>query len=95
AMTAITDAYFSNLIERLGQLKSALDVPMQRAAAAIPEAARTDKRFHVSGTVHSHMLAEEVHYRAGGLAFTVPVLVGSAMLHEGAVISSVYERTEG
>jgi uncharacterized phosphosugar-binding protein len=41
------------------------------------------------------MLAEEVHYRAGGLAFTIPVLVGSAMLHEGAVISSVYERTEG
>jgi uncharacterized phosphosugar-binding protein len=94
-MTAITDAYFSNLIERLGQLKSALDVPMQRAAAAILEAARSDKRVYVFGTGHSHMLAEEVHYRAGGLAFTVPVLVGSAMLHEGAVISSVYERTEG
>ncbi len=41
------------------------------------------------------MLAEEVHYRAGGLAITVPVLAGSTMLHEGAVMSSVYERTTG
>lgn len=94
-MTAITDAYFTNLIERLGQLKSTLEDPMRQAAAAILDAARNDKRVYVFGTGHSHMLAEEVHYRAGGLAFTVPILVGSAMLHEGAVISSVYERTQG
>ena len=94
-MTEITDAYFSNLIDRLGQLKFALETPMREAAAVIVEAARSDKRVYVFGTGHSHMLAEEVHYRAGGLAFTIPVLVGSAMLHEGAVISSVYERTEG
>ncbi|NLS05755.1 SIS domain-containing protein [Rhizobium sp. P32RR-XVIII] len=94
-MTAITNAYFTNLIERLGQLKSTLEDPMRQAAAAILDAARNDKRVYVFGTGHSHMLAEEVHYRAGGLAFTVPILVGSAMLHEGAVISSVYERTQG
>ncbi len=94
-MTAITDAYFSNLIGRLETLKTELAEPMALAANAILEAARNDKRVYVFGTGHSHMLAEEVHYRAGGLAFTVPVLVGSAMLHEGAVISSVYERTEG
>ena len=94
-MTAITDSYFSNLIDRLETLKTALCEPMEQAAEAILDAARNDKRVYVFGTGHSHMLAEEVHYRAGGLAFTVPVLVGSAMLHEGAVISSVYERTEG
>jgi uncharacterized phosphosugar-binding protein len=94
-MTSITDAYFSNLIGRLETLKHTLEAPMAKAAAAILAAARGDKRVYVFGTGHSHMLAEEVHYRAGGLAFTIPVLVGSAMLHEGAVISSVYERTEG
>ncbi|PKA39092.1 SIS domain-containing protein [Rhizobium sullae] len=94
-MTEVTDAYFSNLIGRLEVLKKSLEEPMAKAAAAILDAARNDKRVYVFGTGHSHMLAEEVHYRAGGLAFTVPVLVGSAMLHEGAVISSVYERTEG
>ncbi|ARO32208.1 SIS/RpiR domain-containing protein [Rhizobium sp. NXC14] len=94
-MTDITDAYFSNLIGRLETLRQALAEPMAQAAAVILDAARDDKRVYVFGTGHSHMLAEEVHYRAGGLAFTVPVLVGSAMLHEGAVISSVYERTQG
>jgi uncharacterized phosphosugar-binding protein len=94
-MTAITDAYFSNLIGRLERLRETLAAPMAEAAAAILAAARSDKRVYVFGTGHSHMLAEEVHYRAGGLAFTIPILVGSAMLHEGAVISSVYERTEG
>ena len=94
-MTAITDAYFSALIDRLGTLRQSLAEPMAKAADVIVEAARADRRVYVFGTGHSHMLAEEVHYRAGGLAFTIPVLVGSAMLHEGAVISSVYERTEG
>ncbi len=94
-MTEITDLYFSGLIDRLQSLKISLAEPMAAAAAAILYAARNDKRVYVFGTGHSHMLAEEVHYRAGGLAFTVPVLVGSAMLHEGAVISSVYERTQG
>ncbi|KQV73076.1 SIS domain-containing protein [Rhizobium sp. Root1220] len=94
-MTAITDTYFADLIRRLQTLKTELADPMATAASVILEAARNDKRVYVFGTGHSHMLAEEVHYRAGGLAFAVPVLVGSAMLHEGAVISSVYERTEG
>jgi uncharacterized phosphosugar-binding protein len=94
-MTAITDAYFLDVIQRLSTLRQALAEPMAKAAAAICKAARADRRVYIFGTGHSHMLAEEVHYRAGGLAITVPVLVGSAMLHEGAVISSVYERTEG
>jgi uncharacterized phosphosugar-binding protein len=94
-MTAITDAYFLEVIARLGALRQSLAEPMAKAAAVICAAARADHRVYLFGTGHSHMLAEEVHYRAGGLAITIPVLVGSAMLHEGAVISSVYERTEG
>jgi len=94
-MTAITDAYFSGLIDRLSTLRETLEQPLAEASAVIVEAARADRRVYVFGTGHSHMLAEEVHYRAGGLAITVPILVGSAMLHEGAVMSSVYERTPG
>jgi uncharacterized phosphosugar-binding protein len=94
-MTAITDAYFSALIDRLSALSQSLAGPMSKVSAVISKAAKADRRIYVFGTGHSHMLAEEVHYRAGGLAITVPILVGSAMLHEGAVISSVYERTPG
>ena len=94
-MTSLTDTYFDNVIERLAALKTALAPDMQRAAEAIIAAARSDHRIYVFGTGHSHVLAEEVHYRAGGLAITVPILSSTTMLHEGAVASTVYERTEG
>ena len=51
--------------------------------------------IYLFGTGHSHMLAEEGHYRAGGLAAVCPVLHSSLMLHEGAVISTKMERTSG
>ena len=50
---------------------------------------------HVFGTGHSHLLAEEVFYRAGGLAAIDPILVPSLMLHESAIRSTELERTSG
>ena len=50
---------------------------------------------HVFGTGHSHLLAEEVFYRAGGLAAIDPILVPSLMLHESAIRSTELERTGG
>lgn len=47
------------------------------------------------GTGHSHMIAEEPFYRAGGLANIAPLLKGFLMLHESASTSSLYERTPG
>jgi uncharacterized phosphosugar-binding protein len=94
-MTSIADDYLSNLIDRLSALRTALAEPIEKAQEMIVEAARRDGRVYVFGTGHSHMLAEEVHYRAGGLAITVPILAGPIMLHEGAVAGTVYERTEG
>jgi uncharacterized phosphosugar-binding protein len=54
-----------------------------------------DKRIFLFGTGHSHMLAEEGLYRAGGLACVVPVLLSAFMLHENAAFSSHLERTPG
>ena len=65
------------------------------AAAAITDCLRRDGRLYLFGTGHSHMLAEEGHYRAGGLAAVVPVLAGSLMLHESAVAGTGFERTAG
>lgn len=94
-MSPVANAYFVNLIDRLSALRAALAEPIARAEDMIVEAAKRDGRVYVFGTGHSHMLAEEVHYRAGGLAITVPVLAGPIMLHEGAVAGTVYERTPG
>jgi uncharacterized phosphosugar-binding protein len=52
-------------------------------------------RIFVFGTGHSHMLAEEGHYRAGGLAAVVPIFSPGLMLHESAIVSGQLERTPG
>ena len=44
------------------------------------------------GTGHSHILAEELFYRAGGLAAINPILVDRLMLHLSAADSTRLER---
>lgn len=65
------------------------------SASAIADALRADHMLYLFGTGHSHMLAEEGHFRAGGLAPVVPILSSSFMLHEGAAASTQFERTSG
>ena len=68
---------------------------LDAARAAIVEALTRDRLIYVSGSGHSHMLAEEVFYRAGGLAPVQAILIPELMLHEGARRSTVLEREEG
>jgi uncharacterized phosphosugar-binding protein len=65
------------------------------AADAIVASLQAGGLLYLFGTGHSHMLAEEGHYRAGGLAPVVPVLASPVMLHESAVVSTRLERTPG
>ena len=50
---------------------------------------------HAFGTGHSHMLAEELFYRAGGLVRVRPILFEGLMLHAGAELSTRLERLPG
>jgi uncharacterized phosphosugar-binding protein len=54
-----------------------------------------DGLVHLFGTGHSHMLAEELFYRAGGLINVNPILDTGLMLHESALASTDLERLEG
>ena len=65
------------------------------AADAIVASLQTGGLIYLFGTGHSHLLAEEGHYRAGGLAPVVPMLAATLMLHESAVVSTRLERTPG
>ncbi|GIW41623.1 MAG: hypothetical protein KatS3mg076_2200 [Candidatus Binatia bacterium] len=47
------------------------------------------------GTGHSHMLAEEIFYRAGGLVPVVPMLDPRVLLSTGALRSTEAERESG
>ena len=66
-----------------------------RAAAHICESLKAGGMVHTFGTGHSHMLAEELFYRAGGLARVDPILIGELMLHESASRSTEIERQPG
>ena len=68
---------------------------IDQAAAAVVQAVKAGGIVYLFGTGHSHMLAEEGHYRAGGFAPVVPMLATDLMLHESATSSSRYERLPG
>jgi uncharacterized phosphosugar-binding protein len=53
------------------------------------------KLIHTFGTGHSHLLAEEIFYRAGGLAAIYPILDERLMLHKDVVKGSQNERLPG
>lgn len=65
------------------------------AARVISDAIEAQKTWWIFGTGHSHMLAEEVWGRAGGVTAVRPILEPSLMLHEGLEKSSVFERLAG
>jgi uncharacterized phosphosugar-binding protein len=73
--------------EQLGQIRE--------AGRLVAEVLRADRLVHVFGTGHSHMLAEEGLYRAGGLAPVNAILESGLMLHEGAAVSTRLEKLPG
>jgi len=86
----------------LGILKAQLDsvftsqtVEFNAAAAAIARALASGKWLYLAGTGHSHLLALELFYRAGGLVRAVPILDEELMLHRSASASSGFERETG
>ena len=58
----------------------------------ISKAVMSDGIIHLFGSGHSHILTEEVFYRAGGLAAIRPIFVEDLMLFKGASRSSQLER---
>ncbi|GAA0571336.1 SIS domain-containing protein [Kribbella sandramycini] len=65
------------------------------AAGLVVDAMTAGHTFWVFGTGHSHLIAEEVYGRAGGLADVRAILEPGLMLHEGLAKSSHLERLPG
>ncbi|MFQ3535342.1 MAG: SIS domain-containing protein [Aggregatilineales bacterium] len=86
--------YFESILA-LQKQAQAQHVALMAAVQIMTEAARRGGRILIFGSGHSHLLAEEGHYRAGGLACVVPILHTSLMLHEGAALSTLAERQTG
>lgn len=63
-----------------------------QAGKIIQQALVQGHHFYVTGTGHSHMIAEEFYTRAGGLACVEPILPPEFMLHEHPLKSTLIER---
>ncbi len=83
--------YLSNLIELLTSLRQDCQ-QVEDAAGLIAQSLQKDGLIHIFGTGHSHMLAEEMFYRAGGLGAVNPILEEDLMLHKNASRSTELER---
>ncbi|MBE6820140.1 MAG: SIS domain-containing protein [Ruminococcaceae bacterium] len=87
--------YFENLQRIIARISTEQAENIEAAARAVADTLENGGRIHTFGTGHSHMLAEEIFYRAGGLVNVNPILETGLMLHESASKSTALERLEG
>jgi uncharacterized phosphosugar-binding protein len=84
--------YLNVLETLLGHVRNDQWPNIRAAAVAVAEAVGAGNAVHVFGSGHSHMLAEELYYRAGGLVRIKPILFEGLMLHADAPLSTALER---
>ena len=82
-----------------GKMQEVLDHELpniDKAAQLMAESCLKGGRIYVFGSGHSHLIAEEMYVRAGGLALVHAMLLPEFMLHGGMPTKSTFlERLEG
>jgi uncharacterized phosphosugar-binding protein len=89
------DRYFEAVKELETRVIESQRERLIEVAHRMADTTRRDQRIFLFGTGHSHLLAEEGFYRAGGLANVVPILAEHLMLHHLPSLGSRLERTPG
>lgn len=84
--------YFEKIQEKLQLVLEQEKKSMENVAEKIANTIQANGIIHLFGCGHSHMLTEEMFYRAGGLVPVKPIFIEELMLHKGAVRSSYLER---
>lgn len=87
--------YILNIESLINQVKETQLLAIQEASTIMSESLMTGGMIYTFGTGHSHMLTEELFYRAGGLARVNPIFDDGLMLHSSAVKSTSMERLPG
>lgn len=94
-MTALRQTYRDQIVAIMDRLLASEGKAWDAARTAIAAALRARRLVYVAGSGHSHLLALEVFYRAGGIAAAQAVLDEDLMLHRGAERSTMLERESG
>ena len=87
--------FFDHAQKKLQQVLEHEMPNIQTAANFVTESCKQGGKFYVFGSGHSHMIAEELYLRAGGLCLVHGILPPELMLHEMPNKSTYLERVEG
>ena len=87
--------YFDHVRELLRSVAVSQAAVIEQAINRIAQSLLEGGVWHVFGTGHSHIVGEELYYRAGGLVPVNAILLPALMQHEGPVTSTRLERLPG
>jgi uncharacterized phosphosugar-binding protein len=88
-------SFFNAARHVLDQIEATQSRAITEAARLVAESLLAGGVWHLFGTGHSHIISEEVYYRAGGLAPVNAILFPALMQHEGPATSTKLERFPG
>jgi len=91
----VIESYFLAIQALQGHVLKSQSEKLIQAASRMADTIQSKKRILIFGSGHSHIMAEEAFYRAGGLAPATPIFSPMLMLHEDPYLSSRLERSSG
>jgi uncharacterized phosphosugar-binding protein len=89
------EQYLAGLRAILERLQQEQAENIRQAGRLVADALSAGGLIHTFGTGHSHLIAEEVFFRAGGIAAVNPILDERLMFLKGALESTRAERESG
>ncbi len=87
--------YLNEITAILNRIENEEPENLALASDAVAEVICNDALVHIFGCGHSHLVALDTFYRAGGLACVSPLLDEDLMLHDGGAKSSRMEKIPG
>jgi uncharacterized phosphosugar-binding protein len=89
------ERYLDALTALITRIRTEQAPQIRDAARLVADTLAADGLVHTFGTGHSHLLAEEAFFRAGGLVAVNPIRDRRLMMLEGALASTHAEREHG
>lgn len=87
--------YFEKNLQTLQKIHDTQQEKMMAAAQMAADTICKGGIIYIFGCGHSHLIAMDNFYRAGGLCNVCPILDSDLMLHDGAAKSSKMEKMQG
>lgn len=91
----IRDTYLQSITGILNKIVSTQSDKLSKASQLVAEVIKNDGIIYIFGCGHSHLIALDCFYRAGGLVNVSAMLDTDLMLHNGAAKSSKMEKMTG